>query len=503
MFDQAAANLTVLQQSPTFAMSRGGRELFHTNFWAFLLELDIATVAECERPIVEAVRNSLLRSLFGAHFPARVWVWRERASLDLVVIAAPEDAQLQVPRLGAADFEYRTKRARHQLPDLGMPCVVVEMKLKAIPTYEQIEAYTKKLEKPGLALDLPLPVFISEQKIWGRLEVQLTSRQPLAAEFWAYPPAPEPDDDVDPPRRGGAFAGGLGQLRLLLIAPGADRQVAGDLPWEILPPSDVISAMRCAFDQTMPAQGPEPGALLTAILNDYLTSTDCLLELASSVQAETVDNFVGQKLQPITTLRNVYQSAVSRRFSRARLHDLVGKQAYSVIGCRLLAWVCQNGVPKFVTGLDSGTIDGQDAVGSQFVLQTETLLTRGMPGLNLHFLKCWSGKGNRTKRSIRLGLQIQAGGYRHFIAVSNSAGNDLKDFANTEMMNPWTGAEAAITGIDGVMGEFTATRFVHRQWDVGSFNWTELRELVSKSMQTAARLLEDPAVRKALTDLVV
>ena len=64
--DNKVSNLlSKLKESPTFAMSRGGRELFHTNFIAFILDIeDLADETSDNRYAVK-VKRKIIESLFN------------------------------------------------------------------------------------------------------------------------------------------------------------------------------------------------------------------------------------------------------------------------------------------------------------------------------------------------------------------------------------------------------------------------------------------------------
>lgn len=128
---RCSANIEALKKSATFAMSLGAKELFHTNFLAFLLE--------SEDPELEQLRRGLRDAL---KFPVEsdelstCAVWREKRHMDLIL----------VPLLRAADeageLVLNNKRAH-----------IVEAKLKSVPTREQLRRYDKALDE-GFKLTL-------------------------------------------------------------------------------------------------------------------------------------------------------------------------------------------------------------------------------------------------------------------------------------------------------------------------------------------------------------
>ena len=107
--------LELLKKSPTFAMSLGAKELFHTNFLAFLLE------NPSEDPALKIIQTELKKLLFGDEKIGRVITWREKYSLDLVIMPAPVSstegvASLDVDLKGGSPFAI---------------AVVIEAKLKS------------------------------------------------------------------------------------------------------------------------------------------------------------------------------------------------------------------------------------------------------------------------------------------------------------------------------------------------------------------------------------
>jgi len=108
--------LNRLAKSPTFAMSLGAKELFHTNFLAFLLETEVEELA--------CVRQNLISLFFGENPPSRVLTWREKQNFDLIILPVPENGR--------------------PLPTKG---VLIEAKLKSIPTRRQLDQYTQKFRR--------------------------------------------------------------------------------------------------------------------------------------------------------------------------------------------------------------------------------------------------------------------------------------------------------------------------------------------------------------------
>lgn len=101
-----------LKQNPLFAMSLGNKELFHSNFWAWIMELESETDKYREK-------NSFIYFFFDIQvdqFDSRPIIEREKENRDITVT-------------------------------LDQKSYVIENKIKSIPTEKQLNDYTKKLGK--------------------------------------------------------------------------------------------------------------------------------------------------------------------------------------------------------------------------------------------------------------------------------------------------------------------------------------------------------------------
>lgn len=513
MLASAAALLPNLKRSPTFAMSRGGRELFHTNFWAFILEAERENFDGADWPVVKEVREALLKSLFGEDVPSRVWVWRERSSLDLVVLAAPnDDSGFQERKLRNVQMMPRHSKLRTAsgLPDAGTACVVVEMKFKAIPTERQLDGYSRKLYA-GLFLDLPQSSG-SDMKAapWGRLFVQLENLECNKAKFWAYPPSNKPASEAETEADAGIdtqaeaeaeaeadrrkeaerkgsinpnaehrFAGANGRVRLLLVSPGTNRElIFGEKgsPWEVECPSTILLTMKDAIDRKrLKKAGP-----LFSILDDYVTSTLDLLNIAAHVQDEVRQCFLkGQELR----LKDVQYALRDERFARARLHDLVGKQAYSVMQTDLLHYMKQV-VPS-----------------SKYPLVGEVLFTRGTPGLNIEFVRPEVPNEKFGQRQVvRVGVQLQGTFYRKYIAASDPPEGMLEEVSKKPEIAGWLNSDEGQQKF-GDQAFFGENAFTYCQTQVAECTWSELKALCAVSLTGAAKMLSSNTTCESLGTL--
>lgn len=119
-FTQKAKELCrKLSSSPIFAMSLGSKELFHTNFLAFILTYQLS----------KSVASNLKVLLFGKDFNDEIFVFREKKNLDLVIVRM-----------------FSNENAKDDVSD-EILAVIIEAKMKSIPTFSQLEKYSQKICK--------------------------------------------------------------------------------------------------------------------------------------------------------------------------------------------------------------------------------------------------------------------------------------------------------------------------------------------------------------------
>ena len=115
-------SLEILKNSALFSMSLGAKELFHSNFIAYLLS--------SKNKNLNSAKNALKQVFFGKIFDGEIVCLREKNNLDLILI-------------------------RSNFKDLNqdeISCVVVEIKLKSTPTKKQLDNYDEKI-KGGIKLE--------------------------------------------------------------------------------------------------------------------------------------------------------------------------------------------------------------------------------------------------------------------------------------------------------------------------------------------------------------
>lgn len=104
-----------LNRSPLFAISLSGKELSHSNFWAWLLEQEV----EGKHPFIEVFIPDFYQN--GCTF---ISVEREKKHVDLTIT-------------------YKNKANETEV-------LIIENKIKSIPTKEQLMRYEEELGKKRL-----------------------------------------------------------------------------------------------------------------------------------------------------------------------------------------------------------------------------------------------------------------------------------------------------------------------------------------------------------------
>lgn len=120
--------ITRLKKNPIYAMSLGGKELFHSNMlaWLFMNE-----------------ENQKLKKLFGIKENEVVLnEFREHQNLDLIIVYSSEEVKERIGDISILD-DIDSKLSK----DLALKFVIIENKFKSIPNKQQLEEYSDKLNK--------------------------------------------------------------------------------------------------------------------------------------------------------------------------------------------------------------------------------------------------------------------------------------------------------------------------------------------------------------------
>jgi len=218
------------------------------------------------------------------------------------------------------------------------------------------------------------------------------------------------------------------------------------------------------------------GGGLSAMLRDYVTSTRALLAVLNEVNHFVCHSYV--KAGVCLTLGDVY--AASTRFRSIRIHDVVGKRAYS----EMQAALQQSLQGRAVRPSNGG-----------WQLEAEVFMTRGTPGICIEYRLCDGDK--RAPRNVSLGVQIQGTAFRRYLSASHSveakAEHSLQSL--TELIRGKTGANgcwwALESDADLRLLKFGAEAFLYVGIDAASWNFEGLEAEVTRSMELAAVLTQD------------
>ena len=422
--------LECLKKSPTFNMSRGGRELFHTNFLAFILDAEHKD--DCKSYEAE-VKRLILQQLFGVeNTPKNVITFRERSNLDLII----------VPALGQ--------------PNNIKKVVIIEAKLKSIPTFEQLEKYNRKFES-GLKLEL-----------FEEVEIKTNNRKNLEYEFSISGISLKLSKTI------------LNSCSLILISEYKNN----DRPCELvdvtlcrfllapktistikLEPWILIDWYQFLVDITNELSSflPEEKSIFGQLIEDYINSTMALLDLVKQVNERCQEFF-----QETISWSDFLTFAVNRNdFKRMRLHDLVGKVAYHSLQNRLIRDLEQD---KEL----NKTYEG-------FKLDSYTFYSRSQAGIGIQY-KMYKGK-----QAFSLGIQLQGNDYRHFIERNNCINPEDDLIACANIIKSWIciNKKDAKGKKNNGFGVFDKTKFVYQHIKLGSseFNKFNDADLANKSLK--------------------
>lgn len=263
-----------LINSATFAMSLGAKELFHTNFLGFLLESDRDEL----KGLQVALRQALSFEVTQGE-QARCIVWREKAHLDLILVPV-----LVEPAPNGDDAP-------------ATRALVVEAKLKSIPTKQQLTRYSENTLK-SLTLE--------HESGWKRkLSTESVGKKDSKAQ------------KIRP--------------NLVLLAP-SSADVPSD--WKSVSWATVHSALADAVQKLNAA------CILKPLLQDYADSLGHVLRVVTQTQAYVV--------QALNAADRITYGALEDEVKHAmlRMHDLVGKVAYEAWGRHLRTQLKATDPPK-------------------------------------------------------------------------------------------------------------------------------------------------------------
>jgi hypothetical protein len=420
-------------------MSLGAKELFHTNFLAFLLESQDQSVSTIQKKLKEL--------LFGHGNVGRVITWREKESLDLVIMPAPimskgGDAELDYDCTGKK-CKYTEKKCTDYCDTIA---VVIEAKLKSIPTPPQLVGYDEKLIK-GIDFELDevdtVNVLVGQdERTWQVMRLKLEENVVDAT------CNSKCTIEARGKKTDGGSAGNIktfcGTVRRLLLRPlSLSTNDCAALPlkekmgcWEQMSWQCVVDALKCdrhedpceALSETNQLRKCKEIVLLPRCICDYRDSLQQLL----SILDQTYEYVKSSVRASGHTYSGYYKAITDAQFKTYRIHDLVGKYASHILERHIMDFVCgalasiggngQNCKDCSLLNDHSSQTPSFTICDVNFKLNSYTHFSNQQPGVGFEWLAI--KKDGRKERRISFGVQIQGNEYRHFICVEG--GNDVQ-----------------------------------------------------------------------------
>lgn len=421
--DNCTTNLDFLAKSPIFAMSLGAKELFHSNFLAFLLESD--------DPSVNPIQKKLKELFFGHGKVGRVITWREKNSLDLVIMPAPKECN------GKAALDY--KGANGECPDsYDTIAVVIEAKFKSIPTQQQLDGYDKKL-MGGIVFELDdvdaVAVYDgNDERSWSVMRLKLDKDGGTET--------CNSECIIEARSKSGWRAGKIGEfkgkVRRILLHPMSSQADCSSEKmgcWKKMSWGCVVEALKCDRDEKLCEIQSETTklfkcketVLLPRIICDYRDSLELLLLVLSQTESY-VDSSV---LKPGKTYGEYYKAITDKQFKARRIHDLVGKYASHILERHVMGIICgalNYTIENETNCADCSSLSSQPTFkpsfgisGFHFTLNSYTFFSNQQPGIGFEWLATQKIGKELKDRKISFGVQIQGNDYRHFISAEGGA----------------------------------------------------------------------------------
>ena len=530
-------HLASLAKSPTFVMSLGAKELFHTNFLAFLLE--------SREPSIQPIQSKLKTLFFGHGKVGRVVTWREKNSLDLVIMPAPktngntEEAELDY---NCSCDKCNNNAAGKSYKYCHTIAVVIEAKLKSIPTHQQLDDYDKKLIA-GVDFELD-DVDTVDARVNGKQSIQVRTWQVMKLKLrndggmrtcssnctiYARGKISSAGETKVNSREINKFDGTVRRLLLLplSLSPSHSNPLGC---WDKMSWKHVVDALRCCRQQGNPCQ-PLPGTinipnctatdLLSRIICDYRDSLEQLLAIIDKTEAHVKQSVISASTSAYS-YNDYYKPITAPKFKAHRIHDLVGKYASHVLERHVMDIIC----PALASAAGHGTgCAGNCAVRSSlagqlappapngvcdydFRLNSYTHFSNQQPGVGFEWLTT-KKIGNETKdRKLSFGVQIQGIDYRHFICATGGASGQAKHvldelektlgigtagwFQNTGAIFRTVSLPPFRLKTTGGFFVFGKDVFRYSKAGIGDFPMADLAQAVCRSLCWAIKIVDNP-----------
>lgn len=407
----SAAEIQQLSVSPAFSMSLGAKELFHTNFLAFLLE----SYDPALEPMQRAIRNAL-------HFPvadgalARCAVWREKNNLDLVLVelrvepvVPPNGEALDagkfdaaVSDLSAPTWQWDGERwytgpgmaaADMAKPDLFVDrsagrVLVLEAKLKSLPNQAQLDKYDAQICSSSTLLRAPEDAVKPDIvcKFGGNSTVKIErTLLSISGQAMSTPEA--------------------------IVQRGKKSVNKPVNYWKGASWPNLHDAMK-AKSASLEA------SLIKETLIDYIQVLGALVTVIENVHRMSEHAHASEDTVP--TYGSIRKQTLAAAFKDLRIHDLLGKTLFD-------HWMTQYIV-----------IPDQITVPRDWSVNRYIHYSRAVPGLNIEFVKSMHTMPDGHVNTFRIGIQVQGPDCRLFVSVDKAWAGLESWVANSDaFINTW------------------------------------------------------------------
>jgi hypothetical protein len=333
--------------------------------------------------------------------------------------------------------------------------VVIEAKLKSIPTQQQLDGYDAKLIKgidfelddvdpendtendvdPGIGYEQD-----NEQK-WKVMRLKLFSDGGVGK---CNPKCTIQARSDKSQVEKGLLKKFTGTVRRILLRPMGTSTV--DSPkigcWEQMNWQDIVEALNYNREddacknqlESVELRTCEDTDLLLRIISDYRDSLKQLL----LILRKTFDYVKLSTDQKSTvTYQKYYEAITATKFKSSRIHDLVGKYASHIFEQHILEIISgtlANAVGNSANCVDcsSTKISQQPTTsfyicGFEFTLNSYTHFSNQQPGLGFEWIAKKQVGKEKKERKILFGVQIQGNHYRHYISADGGEPAQRKD----------------------------------------------------------------------------
>lgn len=444
--EEIIKTLNLLKESPAFAMSRGGREFFHTNFLAFILEQ--TTTKSNAKEYGQRVKRNLLARIFGVlNVPENVKVFREKLNLDLIIIPIDD-----IPKLFE---EQENNSSSSNIIEKELKVVVIEAKLKSIPTTQQLKKYSDTL-KEKITIDLYEGEDHSKLIINKKKRTLTIKCGKEIINTYVY-------NNI--------------LYDCFLLAPNAFKlqelvsEGSPKLDWQNLNWNELFENLKPEWK----GSNDDAHKKLSIFIQDYIESTNNVLDLISLV-IKFAEEFIEKDSK--LKLSTLCAFLMHDSFKRLKLHDLVGKVAYEFIG------------KKVHDSLAESNTEQKSSV--------KAFLSNSTPGFEIEY------NFLNNKKEIGVGVQLQECDYRHYIKrnyieteepLIDIANNYKEWLSDCDMKNV---AQNVGKGTENNYKQFDKDKFLYLSRKIEELNFEELCKIFKHSLTGARNISQDAVFTKQL-----